>query len=216
MNRILSFRQDVRWRKFAVSRIGTEAKLVLDVATGTGDLALEMVKKYPRLEVVGLDFVEKMLLRAREKALKISNYDRIQYLMGDALTLPFADNAFDSVIMGFGLRNIPQKLEALKEMARVVKLGGKVLILEMTYPKNLKFRKFFNWYFRNIIPLWGKIIAHNQNAYQYLTSSVQNFLHPEELTELFYKADLKNVRAFPMTGGIAYLHEGIVRRTVLF
>jgi demethylmenaquinone methyltransferase/2-methoxy-6-polyprenyl-1,4-benzoquinol methylase len=108
------------------------------------------------------------------------------------------------------MRNIPDRPGAIKEMARVVKPGGKVLILEMTFPKNLKMRQFFHWYLSNVIPILGTFIAGNRSAYRYLSDSIQNFIHPDQLTDLFRQAGLQEVREYPLTLGITYLHEGIV------
>ena len=208
MNHILSARQDIRWRKFMVKRLPVNAEKVLDVATGTGDVAIEIKKRRPSIKVTGVDFVMEMMKTAK---VKTSRQDlKIDYSGGDAMCLPFKDNTFDAATIAFGLRNIPDRLGAIKEMARVVKSGGKVMTLEMTFPRNLKMRKFFDWYLNNIIPRLGAMIARDPKAYRYLVDSIQDFIHPDILTSIFKDAGLKSIREFPLTLGITYLHEGIV------
>ncbi len=210
MNHLLSARRDISWRRFAIRRLPKFTARVLDVATGTGDVALDMIRLRPQLEVVGVDFVRKMLDKAVEKTQELDAKHRIRYLTADALSLPFPDNQFDAATIAFGLRNIPDRSAAIREMARVVRPGGKVITVEMTFPKNLKLRRFFFWYLNRAIPLLGKFIAGNHDAYRYLSASIQDFIHPDVLSGIFTEAGLIQVRAFPLTLGITYLHEGIV------
>lgn len=210
MNRLMSARRDVSWRRFAVRRIPTDARRVIDIATGTGDVALDIIKYRPEIKVYGVDFVKKMLDLAEAKTERKHAADKITYLVGDAMCLPFPDDSFDASTIAFGMRNIPDRLGAIKEMKRVVRPGGKVIILEMTFPKNLRMRKFFDWYLNNVIPILGVIITRNKVAYSYLSDSIHNFLHPDQLESLFTQAGLIEVKAFPLTLGITYLHEGIV------
>ena len=135
LNRIMSGRRDVAWRKFAVERLPSDARKVLDVATGTGDLAIAIAESKFDIEVVGVDFVEKMMRLAQSKTEAKKLTGKIEYSAADATSLPFNSNEFDSATIAFGLRNIPDRLAALKEMGRVVKKGGKVITLEMTFPK---------------------------------------------------------------------------------
>ena len=210
LNRIMSGRRDVAWRKFAVERIPDNARKILDVATGTGDLAIAIAQGGLDIEVVGVDFVEKMMRLAQQKT-KVKGLDqRIDYSAADATILPFNSNEFDSATIAFGLRNIPDRLAALKEMGRVVKKGGKVIALEMTFPKNLGLRNFFKWYLNNMIPILGGIISGNRAAYRYLPDSIQDFLTPDELSDLFECAGFKSINKFPLTFGLTYLHEGTV------
>lgn len=210
LNRIMSSRRDVGWRRFAVKRIPKAAKKVLDVATGTGDLALDLADQRPDVEVTGVDFVEKMLRQAEAKTSKRALDGRIRFAVGDATRLPFADHEFDASMIAFGIRNIPDRLKALQEMVRVVKPGGKVLVLEMTFPRNLRLRAFFTWYLNHVIPVVGGLISGNSSAYRYLPDSIQDFLHPDQLADLFQNAGLRSVEEFPLTFGLTYLHEGLV------
>ncbi len=209
LNRLMSARRDVRWRRFTMKRIPKDARLVLDVATGTGDLAIEIAGNLTA-QVVGADFVPKMMEVAKEKTSKQDLSQRISYVAADANTLPFPSRVFDVATMAFGLRNIPNPKTALAEMARVVKSGGKVMVLEMTFPRNMKLRWFFQWYLNNVIPLVGRIISGDAGAYTYLPDSIQHFLHPDELTALYKEVGLVSVKAFPLTFGLTYLHEGVI------
>lgn len=212
MNHLLSARRDIAWRRFAIRRLPQNAAKILDLATGTGDVALDLVRSQPQLEVVGVDFVQKMLDKAVEKTLLQGAHDRIRYVSADAMSLPFPNDQFDAAIIAFGLRNIPDRAGAIREMARVVRPGGKVITLEMTFPRNLKMRRFFFWYLNRAIPLMGKFAAGNREAYRYLSASIQDFIHPDVLIGIFAEAGLIQVRAFPLTLGITYLHEGVVPR----
>ncbi len=209
LNRLLSARQDVYWRRKTVSRFPENSKRIIDIATGTGDIALEAVRQNPDIKVAGLDFVPRMLQYAIPKTRKNGVSDKIFYLAGDALHIPFRDNYFDAATIAFGLRNIPDRISALREMQRVVRPGGKVLILEMTFPKNIGMRKFFTWYLNNIIPLLGRVISRDKSAYKYLPDSIQEFLSPGELSGLMSEVGLLEVKAMSLTFGITYLHEGI-------
>jgi len=210
MNHIMSGRRDIAWRKFAISRIPQGAHQVIDIATGTGDLALDTVRRRPEIHVHGIDFTPAMLELAQAKCRAKNLTGKIDFLEGDAMHLEFDDNSFDCSTIAFGMRNIPDRLGAIKEMRRVVRPGGKVLVLEMTFPRNLKMRRFFNWYLNHVIPVLGVMITRNRSAYDYLSESIQDFLHPDQLSALFEEASLQKIQAFPLTFGITYLHEGVV------
>jgi demethylmenaquinone methyltransferase / 2-methoxy-6-polyprenyl-1,4-benzoquinol methylase len=209
LNRLLSGRQDVYWRRRTVRHFPENSERVIDIATGTGDIALEAIKQHPEINVIGLDFVPRMLQFAAVKTKKANAEKHIGLIAGDALHIPFQNNYFDAATIAFGLRNIPDIPTALGEMQRVVRPGGKVLILEMTFPKNIGMRRFFNWYLNNIIPLLGRLISRDSGAYRYLPDSIQAFLSPGELSNLMEKVGLIEVKAIPLTFGITYLHEGV-------
>ncbi len=209
LNRILSGRRDVAWRRFVVKRIPANAEKILDLATGTGDLAIAIAGVLPQARVTAADFVVKMMRPAQLKTRSKGLSSRIEYVAADATRLPFQSHEFDVVTIAFGLRNIPDRLIALQEMKRVVKPGGKVITLEMTFPKNLGLRSFFKWYLNHIIPLVGGLISGNRQAYTYLPESIQDFLTPDQLSELFESSGFRSVQAFPLTFGLTYVHEGI-------
>lgn len=210
LNRVMSGRRDVTWRRSAVSKVPVAAKRLLDVATGTGDLAMDIVRHRTDIHVFGVDFVEKMIQRAKAKTVKAHLSQRISFVAGDAMALPFDDNEFDCATVAFGIRNMPDRLKAVKEMARVVKPGGKIICLEMTFPRNLRLRRFFKWYLNNVIPVLGGIISRNFQAYRYLPDSIQDFLHPDDLSKLFRQAGLTSLSEYPLTFGLTYVHEGCV------
>jgi len=209
LNRILSARQDVYWRRRTACLLPDRRERILDCATGSGDLAIEIATRYPDAEIIGLDFVWKMLELAKRKTCKAGLASQIRYITGDATCLPYADDFFDAVTIAFGLRNIPDRLDAIREMKRVVRPGGKILVLEMTFPENIGMRWFFNWYLNFIIPVLGGLIS-KRGAYRYLSNSIQGFLSPDEMNALFSEAGLSNIQAHRLTGGICYIHEGTV------
>ncbi len=210
LNRILSARQDVKWRRFAAKRIPRDAARVLDVATGTGDLANAITSSHNRVEVIGVDFVESMIHVGRTKTASLALSDRVLYAAGDAMTLPFVNGEFDAATIAFGLRNIPDRSAALRELARVVRPGGKVITLEMTFPRRSRLAPLLRWYLNRVIPIVGGLISGDSNAYRYLPDSIQEFLDPVELSGILSRVGLQNVRAFPLMFGLTYLHEGTV------
>ena len=210
LNRIMSMRRDVYWRREMVKHLPIDSRIVLDIATGTGDLAIEIARIMPEMRVYGIDFVPEMLDIARQKTENLDFERRIEYLLNDAMHLSFTDDSFDAATIAFGIRNIPDRLGAIKEMVRVVRPGGKVLILEMTYPGSRGMRRFFKFYLNRIIPLIGGLISRNFKAYRYLPDSILGFLHPDELSSLMTKAGMEYVCAYPLTFGITYIHEGVV------
>jgi demethylmenaquinone methyltransferase/2-methoxy-6-polyprenyl-1,4-benzoquinol methylase len=210
LNRLLSARRDVVWRRRAAELLPERVERVLDVATGTGDLAIEICRRRDGVRIYGVDFVPHMLELGRQKVRSINRKQYISLTVGDAMNLPFADHSFDAATIAFGLRNIPDKLGALNKMARVVRKGGRVLVLELTFPHNLGLKRFFNWYLNRVIPAIGGLISGDCKAYRYLPESIQDFLHPDELKRLFQQAGMVEVKAHPLTLGIAWLHEGTV------
>lgn len=211
LNHIMSGRRDVYWRRFSVSRIHKDAQNILDVATGTGDLAIDIALSLPHCQVVGLDFVPVMMDTAISKTAKKGLSARISYVAGDATFLPFFDNRFDAATIAFGLRNIPNREKALREMMRVVRPGGQVIVLEMTFPKNLRLRRFFSWYLNTAIPMLGYVISGDARAYQYLPDSIQDFLRPDQLTYLLESVGITSIKTFPLTFGLTYVHEGLIQ-----
>jgi demethylmenaquinone methyltransferase/2-methoxy-6-polyprenyl-1,4-benzoquinol methylase len=194
-----------RWRARAadLAQIGPGSR-VLDVATGTGDLAIELARRVgPEGEVVGSDFSEGMLQRARRKA------PAIRFEHGDALALAYQDGAFDAATVGFGVRNFCDLDRGLAEMARVVRPGGRVVVLEMTTPTKPPLSWFFRAWFDRAVPVLGRIVG-DGDAYQYLPSSVQRFPGPRELGARLAGAGLIDVSWILTAGGIIALHSGTV------
>jgi len=200
MNRVMTAGLDARWRERAadLAAVGPGSR-ALDVATGTGELALALARR--GAAVVGSDFSEAMLARAREKD------GGIAWEWGDALRLPYADASFDAATVGFGARNFAELDRGLGEMARVVRPGGRVVVLEITTPRRPPLSTFFRLWFDRIVPVLGRL-AGDPDAYAYLPSSVRRFPGPEELAARMAAAGLQEVRWVLTAGGIIALHHG--------
>ncbi|MGQ9599167.1 MAG: ubiquinone/menaquinone biosynthesis methyltransferase [Anaerolineae bacterium] len=215
MNCLISLGRDRAWRRFAVAQVMDSANLpeesragrILDVATGTGDLALEALRQGPGRQIVGLDFVPEMLVRARQKAIK--EQAELGWLMGDALRIPCADGVFDGVVTGFALRNVTDISVAFAEMARVTRPGGRIACLEMARPRLPLFRQFFAWYFYRLVPLLGQWIAGQRSAYTYLPHSLTAFSSPDEVAEIMRQTGWEQVRYRLLMGGTVAVHVGI-------
>ncbi|HJR95117.1 MAG TPA: bifunctional demethylmenaquinone methyltransferase/2-methoxy-6-polyprenyl-1,4-benzoquinol methylase UbiE [Gaiellaceae bacterium] len=198
MNRVMTVGLDRRWRKLAVSEVVWPGDRVLDACCGTGDLAVEAERRGGR--VVGLDFSERMLERARKKS------SAIEWVQGDALALPFGDADFDAATVGFGVRNLADLEGGLRELARVLKPEGKLAVLEITRPRGI-LRPFFRLWFDVVVPLLGRVLPGGE-AYTYLPASVRRFPGPDDLSALFEAAGFDDVRYRLLGGGIVALHVG--------
>jgi demethylmenaquinone methyltransferase / 2-methoxy-6-polyprenyl-1,4-benzoquinol methylase len=203
MNSVMTAGLHHRWRERAVdlARVGPGSR-ALDVATGTGDLAIALAAR--GAEVVGSDFSEGMLARARGKS------SAVRWEQGNALALPYADAEFDAATVGFGARNFSDLEQGLAEMVRVVRPGGRVVVLEITTPTRPPLSTFFSLWFDRVVPLLGRVTGENQ-AYSYLPSSVKRFPGPVELGVAMAAAGLTDVRWILTAGGIIALHSGTVR-----
>jgi demethylmenaquinone methyltransferase/2-methoxy-6-polyprenyl-1,4-benzoquinol methylase len=203
MNSVMTAGMHHRWRARAVdlARVGPGSR-ALDVATGTGDLAVELAGR--GASVTGLDFSEAMLVLAREKA------PTIDFVRGNALELPFQDGEFDAVTVGFGARNFADLERGVREMARVTRVGGRVVILEITTPRKPPLAWFFRIWFDRLVPALGRF-AGDTDAYRYLPSSVRRFPGPRDLGALLASAGLADVRWVLTAGGIIAIHAGTRR-----
>jgi len=209
LNRLLSLRRDVAWRRFTGRKMRFfKTGRLLDVATGTADLAVEAALLNPEIRVTGLDYVPRMVALGQHKIAGKGLSGRIDLVRGDALFLPFREDSYDAVAMAFGIRNIPDRMRALKEMKRVAVPGGQVMILEMTTPQGPFFRKLFTFYLNRIIPRLARVFTSNPEAYLYLADSIMNFPSPAEFARLMREAGLEGVTAHPLTMGITCLHVG--------
>jgi demethylmenaquinone methyltransferase/2-methoxy-6-polyprenyl-1,4-benzoquinol methylase len=200
MNSVMTAGMHQRWRERAVD-LAASPKRALDVATGTGDLAIALRER--GADVVGVDFSEKMLEIARKKA------PGIEFRTGNALALEFPDNSFDAATVGFGARNFDDLDRGLSEMARVVKPGGRVVVLEITTPQRPPLSFFFRLWFDSIVPLIGRI-AGDPDAYEYLPNSVKRFPGPRDLAGKMVAAGMSDVRWILTAGGIIAIHAGTV------
>ncbi|MFZ5634130.1 MAG: demethylmenaquinone methyltransferase [Bacillota bacterium] len=212
LNTTLSFNRDKYWRKFAVSRCNIQpGGKGLDVCCGTGMLAMELARAAGgQGEVVGLDFCENMLAKAVENIGKTPYKDVIRLVHGNATDLPFPDNYFDCATIGFALRNVPDIGKTIREMARVVRPGGKVVSLELSKPGAPVFKQAYYLYFNRIVPVLGKIGIGQSGPYSYLPNSLKDFPHQSEIKELFEQEGLHAACYHELTGGIVTVHEGTV------
>jgi demethylmenaquinone methyltransferase / 2-methoxy-6-polyprenyl-1,4-benzoquinol methylase len=204
MNSVMTAGLHHQWRRRAADLAAlAPGDRALDVATGTGDLALELAGRVaPGGEVVGVDFSERMLELARAKA-----GARVRFESGNALALDYPDDAFDAATVGFGARNFSDLERGLAEMARVVRPGGRVVVLEITTPRRPPLSTFFELWFDHAIPALGRVI--DSQAYSYLPSSVRRFPGPEELAAIMSRCGLLEIRYVLTAGGIIALHVGV-------
>lgn len=208
LNHFLSLGIDIAWRKKAIKLLRPlNPRTILDVATGTGDFAIEALRLKPE-KVIGVDISDGMLSVGREK-LKRRNPDRtIELLHGDSEKLPFEENKFDAVIVAFGVRNFENLKNGLSEMLRVVRPGGMVVILEFSKPTKFPFKQLYNFYFKFVLPKIGRWVSKDSSAYTYLPESVQAFPDGEGFTKILDQLGYKNTRCKPLTFGISSLYIG--------
>jgi len=212
MNSLISFRRHIAWRKDTMRRMDVKpGQTALDVCCGTGDWTIALAGAVGAGgRVYGLDFSPNMLKVADAK-IKALNLDQVELVQGNAMELPFAADTFDYVTIGFGLRNVPDYLQVLREMRRVVRPGGKVVCLETSQPTIPVFRQFYYAYFRYIMPVLGKIFARSYKEYSWLQESAGDFPGRRKLAEMFRAAGLADVQVRAYTGGVAAMHMGIKR-----
>ncbi len=215
MNHVLSGGTDFYWRWVTIRKASPQGVApILDVCTGTGDLAFAYWKRGKKnIPVTGTDFTQEMLDLAREKYVRKYRTEKtgagVEFIQADTQQLPFEDNRFQIVSVAFGLRNIADTMQGLKEMARVCLPGGRVVILEFSLPGNKLLRGIYSWYFRNILPKIGQFFARNKHdAYEYLPETVSAFPYGQQLATLLEQAGLEKVKFIPLTFGIATLYIG--------
>ncbi len=213
MNSIISFKQHLKWRKETMKKMDVKkGDTALDVCCGTGDWAIALADSVgPEGKVYGLDFSKNMLKIAEEKT-KSKELTQLELIHGNAMELPFEDDTFDYVTIGFGLRNVPDYMQVLKEMRRVVKPGGMVVCLETSQPTAPGFRQLFYVYFRFIMPVFGRIFAKSYKEYSWLQESARDFPGMDELAQMFWKAGLDDVIYKSFSGGAAAAHIGVKQK----
>ncbi|WP_040208352.1 demethylmenaquinone methyltransferase [Neobacillus jeddahensis] len=209
MNSVISFQQHIKWRKDTMKRMNVQpGSKALDVCCGTADWTIALAEAVgPKGEVTGLDFSQNMLNVGIEKVESLG-YDQIKLIHGNAMELPFPDNSFDYVTIGFGLRNVPDYLQVLKEMNRVVKPGGIAVCLETSQPTLIGYKQLYYFYFRFIMPLFGKLLAKSYREYSWLHESARDFPGMRELAKMFEQAGFKDVKYKSYSGGAAAVHIG--------
>lgn len=209
LNRLISFGVDQRWRARTVEALalGDRPARVLDLATGTGDLAIQIARRYPRAEVVGVDPSVRMLAIGRQKVGAIELAERVTMEEGDAQALPFEDEAFDGVTIAFGIRNVPDRDRGLAEMARVTKPGGRVAILELSDPKSGLVAPFARFHVHTVVPTLGAWLS-GASEYRYLSRSIEAFPPAEVFADRMRAAGLEVREVAPMTFGTCTLYVG--------
>lgn len=211
LNRLLSCGQDRYWRKVAVKKVSPQPdSLWLDLATGTGDVALEMARRYKskNLRIVGVDFSLPMLALAGKKLIAQNSAGTIHLQAGAGENLAFRGGSFDGITIAFGIRNFSDMLLGLKEMRRVLNTGGKLIILEFSFPKNIMLKFIYRLYFDWLLPVIGRIISGHRIAYGYLSASVSDFPVRERFVQIMEEAGFKNISYMDLTFGIVTLYIG--------
>ncbi len=209
LNHLMSFSMDRGWRTFAVEKMRFfRTHRFLDIATGTGDLAIAAARAYPAIQVTGLDFAREMMAVARDKISRRRLSNRIALLQGDAMQIPLPDRSVDVSAAAFGIRNMPDRKKALKEMRRVTTPGGQVMILEMNFPRQAWWAGGYRLYLRHVMPRIAAVFTKNPAAYRYLADSIMNFPRPGAFARLMREAGLKNIVQYSLTIGTTYLHVG--------
>ena len=209
LNHALSLNVDRRWRRQLVDACGVKpGEHVLDVATGTADVAIEFARRTRAGRIAGLDRSSGMLAVAREKVSGDNSTAAIELVLGDALALPFPDASFDVVTIAFGLRNLPDYARGVNEMTRVLRPGGRLVVLEFLPPSGAA-RLVFRSYIATVLPIVGRAISGSPEAYRYLAASIGEFIGAESVRGLMSAAGLADVTTRRLTGGIAGLHRGV-------
>jgi demethylmenaquinone methyltransferase/2-methoxy-6-polyprenyl-1,4-benzoquinol methylase len=211
INHILSFGQDFSWRKKVAEAVEQKHDLqVLDMATGTGDLLISMLRRNPNItEAIGLDISENMLALCQQRIARYKLAKNVRLVLADATTTGFANENFDIVTMGLGIRNTPDVSKTISEIYRLLKYGGMALILEFSIPTNRILRKCHLFYLRRFLPLLGRLISGDKKAYHYLSTSIENFYDMNEFCRLMRKSGFSNVSATPLTFGVACIYKGV-------
>lgn len=209
MNSVISFKQHIRWRKDTMKKMDVQpGQSALDLCCGTADWTIALAEAVgSEGKVVGLDFSQNMLKIGEEKV-KERGLKQITLVHGNAMELPFEDNSFDYVTIGFGLRNVPDYMQVLKEMNRVLKPGGIGVCLETSQPEMFGFKQIYYFYFRFIMPIFGKLFAKSYKEYSWLQESARSFPGMKNLAKMFEKAGFVDVHYKPYTGGVAAVHIG--------
>jgi len=209
LNHLLSLRRDVAWRRFTIKKMHFfKTRRLLDVATGTADMAIEAARIHPEITVKGIDFVAEMLYPGQRKIAERGFARRVELLQADATALPFGDENFDAAAIAFGIRNIPERIKALREMRRVLVSGGRVYILELNAPQNRLWRKAFAPYLLRVLPRIARLFTRNPAAYLYLVDSIIHFPPPGDFLAMMQEADFVELEHFPLTLGISSLYIG--------
>ncbi|WP_335966054.1 bifunctional demethylmenaquinone methyltransferase/2-methoxy-6-polyprenyl-1,4-benzoquinol methylase UbiE [Galbibacter sp. PAP.153] len=208
LNRVISFGIDVKWRGKVVAMInGTNPESILDIATGTGDLAINMALKTNAQKIVGLDISAGMLEVGKQKVAEKSLTSKIEMVLGDSEALPFDDNSFDAITVAFGVRNFEDLEKGLSEIFRVLKKGGVFVVLETSVPTKPPYKQGYNIYTRTLLPTIGKLFSKDRSAYAYLSKSASVFPFGDEFNNILRKIGFISVEDKPQTFGVATIYK---------
>jgi len=206
INRVLSFGNDMRWRKKLISHLPLKSDIsILDVATGSGDQIIAFLESYKVKKLIGIDLSNEMLLVAKEKLKKAESVD---FKMASAEDIPYSNESFDVVSCSFGIRNVSDVEKSISEMHRVLKVDGKLMILEFGIPKNPLIKLFHLTYLRRVLPVVGGLLSRNFAAYSYLNKTIESFPFGEEFCDIMRKFPFKSVKAYPLNFGSVMLYIG--------
>lgn len=207
LNRIITFRTDLSWRRKVIKMVANKnPNNILDIATGTGDLAIQFAEKTHIPNIVGLDLSEGMLKVARKKIIGSSLVDKVEFIKGDSEELPFPDNSFEAITVSFGIRNFENLEKGLSEIKRVLAPDGIFVILETSVPAKFPFNLGYKFYTKHMLPIIGRIFSKDKVAYQYLSESASVFPHGESLNNILRKIGFINVMNNPQTFGVATIY----------
>lgn len=207
LNHLLSLNIDKVWRRKTAKAVAkSQPKTILDLATGTADLAIALAKCNPQAHIIGMDISEKMLEIGKEKVSKKGLANQIELRLGDAATLPFESNTFDAITVAFGVRNFENLEHGLSEIQRVLKPNGRAVILEFSMPERFPIKQLYALYFKHLLPAIGKAVSKDGNAYSYLPLSVEQFPKPKVFLRMLAEKGLENGMAKPLSFGIATLY----------
>ncbi len=210
LNRLLSAGRDRTWRREAVAATALPRQgILLDVCTGTADVALEAARQFPHARIVGVDFSRPMVALGAAKIERARLGERVRLQLAPAEALPFGDDSFDAATVAFGLRNVPDRVRGLREMRRVVRPGGRAVVLEFTTPPHPLLRRVYLWYFHRVLPWIGRLVSGHPSAYSYLPASVSDFPSPQGLAGWMQEAGFSKVSYRLLTGGIVAIHVGV-------
>lgn len=209
MNRMMTFGIDILWRRKAIDMVGKyNPDKVLDVATGTGDLAFLIEERLKPQSLLGIDLSEGMLNEARRKAVERGIADRVSFAIEDCLALTLPDNSFDAVTVAYGVRNFENLKQGFSEMYRVLSPGGVLCVIELSTPEHFPFRQLYKLYTYTIIPMVGRMVSHDKQAYSYLPRSVAAVAQGEEMLDIFRSVGFKNCRLRRLTFGACTIYMG--------
>lgn len=205
LNHLLSLNIDRRWRKKAVQKL-TPCRNLLDVAVGTADLTIEILRQNKAQQIVGLDLSAEMMRIGCQKVAREGFSDNVRFEQGSALQMPYGDASFEAVSCAYGVRNFSDLDQGLKEMYRVLAPEGQLVILEFSYPANWAIRKVYDFYFSKILPSVGRMVSKDKEAYSYLNKSVKDFIWGEEMKQRLERAGFRDVRYNALTFGITTIY----------